>query len=227
MAISKRTRFEVMRRDGNRCIYCGATAKETQLTIDHVIPIALGGTDDLTNLVTACTPCNSGKTSVNADEEFVARVDDDTARWRRAMAVAARIRRDESDTRAEELAQLEIAWHKWTYKADESPIPLPEDWTIGAEGMLVAGLPIEEMLRLIPVAMRANLRTNMDVPEWRYFMGCCKRVLRDIETTARSLIDSRDTAARAEIDAAAPEPAVEPGITDERRERAPTLEDLP
>lgn len=30
-------------------------------TIDHVIPIALGGSDEEINLVTACLPCNLSK----------------------------------------------------------------------------------------------------------------------------------------------------------------------
>lgn len=63
MAVSKRLRFEILRRDGHRCRYCGAGALAAPLTVDHVTPLALGGTDDPSNLATACEPCNSGKTS--------------------------------------------------------------------------------------------------------------------------------------------------------------------
>lgn len=45
-------------RDGNRCIYC---MSPLQLCIDHIYPIALGGTDDYDNLGVACKACNSGK----------------------------------------------------------------------------------------------------------------------------------------------------------------------
>ena len=62
--LSKRTRFEVMKRDGHRCRYCGATAVEVRLVVDHVVAVANGGTDDATNLVTACEPCNAGKSAV-------------------------------------------------------------------------------------------------------------------------------------------------------------------
>ena len=48
MAISKRTRFEVLRRDNYTCRYCRST--ESELTLDHVTPVALGGTDEITNL---------------------------------------------------------------------------------------------------------------------------------------------------------------------------------
>ncbi len=64
MAVSKRTRFEVLRRDNFTCRYCRST--EGALTIDHVIPVALGGTDDPDNLVAACHDCNAGKGSISA-----------------------------------------------------------------------------------------------------------------------------------------------------------------
>lgn len=38
------------------CTYCGATE---DLTGDHVIPLAAGGTSDPSNVVVACRPCNS------------------------------------------------------------------------------------------------------------------------------------------------------------------------
>lgn len=61
-AISKKTRFEVFKRDGFRCVYCGAHPSETVLLeIDHVHPVADGGTNDMDNLVTACWDCNRGK----------------------------------------------------------------------------------------------------------------------------------------------------------------------
>lgn len=67
MAVSKRLRYEVLRRDQYRCRYCGATAATATLTIDHVTPVALGGKDEMANLVTACEPCNAGKTSTAPD----------------------------------------------------------------------------------------------------------------------------------------------------------------
>lgn len=45
-------------RDGERCVYCES---KTSLVVDHMVPIALGGTDDIDNLALACKPCNSGK----------------------------------------------------------------------------------------------------------------------------------------------------------------------
>lgn len=42
----------------SECVYCGVN---DATAIDHVIPRFIGGSDDLTNLVPACTSCNSRK----------------------------------------------------------------------------------------------------------------------------------------------------------------------
>ena len=93
MAVSKRTRFEVLRRDNYTCRYCGASAPEVQITVDHVVPVALGGSDDPTNLACACWACNSGKASTKPDEQTVADVSEDAIRWAKAMQSAAEMDR--------------------------------------------------------------------------------------------------------------------------------------
>lgn len=59
--ISKRLRFAIFARDSFACRYCGKQADESPLHIDHIIPVAKGGTNDEQNLVTACADCNLGK----------------------------------------------------------------------------------------------------------------------------------------------------------------------
>lgn len=54
-------RFEVLKRDGFACRYCGRKAPEVTLHVDHVVPRAKGGSDDPSNLVAACSACNQGK----------------------------------------------------------------------------------------------------------------------------------------------------------------------
>lgn len=43
------------------CRYCGSTPEESELQVDHIVPIAKGGTNSLLNLITACRLCNAGK----------------------------------------------------------------------------------------------------------------------------------------------------------------------
>lgn len=64
MAVSKRLRFEVLRRDDHTCQYCGRSAPDVELQVDHVVPVTLGGRDEPSNLRTACRACNSGKSSI-------------------------------------------------------------------------------------------------------------------------------------------------------------------
>lgn len=66
--ISKKTRFEVLKRDSFSCQYCGASAPEAILHIDHIKPVSKGGNDDILNLVTACSDCNLGKSNVELDD---------------------------------------------------------------------------------------------------------------------------------------------------------------
>jgi 5-methylcytosine-specific restriction endonuclease McrA len=40
------------------CVYCGA---DNPTSVDHVVPVAAGGVTDLSNLVPACSRCNSSK----------------------------------------------------------------------------------------------------------------------------------------------------------------------
>ena len=60
----------VFARDGHACVYCGA---REDLTVDHVLPLSRGGTNDLYNLVTACRPCNSSKNAKTPQEWEAAR----------------------------------------------------------------------------------------------------------------------------------------------------------
>lgn len=51
------SRRGVLRRDGQRCGYCGGAAN----TIDHVQPRSRGGADSWENLVACCLRCNNAK----------------------------------------------------------------------------------------------------------------------------------------------------------------------
>lgn len=59
--IPRKLRHEVFKRDGYRCRECGASKDETSLEIDHITPVARGGTNDIDNLQTLCRECNRMK----------------------------------------------------------------------------------------------------------------------------------------------------------------------
>lgn len=57
------TRLGIYIRDGFRCVYCGRSARELRmgLTLDHLVPVSLGGSNAPSNLVTCCRSCNSSR----------------------------------------------------------------------------------------------------------------------------------------------------------------------
>lgn len=59
--IESRLRHECFKRDGYKCVECGATKEEKMLHCDHIIPVSQGGTDELCNLQTLCDNCNLAK----------------------------------------------------------------------------------------------------------------------------------------------------------------------
>lgn len=81
MGVSKRLRYEVFRRDGHACKYCGARAPQVPLTIDHIVPRTLGGTDAPENLAAACFDCNAGKSSTRPDDALVLEVEGVERDW--------------------------------------------------------------------------------------------------------------------------------------------------
>jgi 5-methylcytosine-specific restriction endonuclease McrA len=80
----RKLREAVFRRDGHVCWRCGRYAG----TVDHVIPVALGGTHALSNLRPACQPCNSS-TGASMGNRMYPR----TPPWRRDAWARAAVRR--------------------------------------------------------------------------------------------------------------------------------------
>ena len=50
------------------CQFCGRKPPSSELTIDHLVPLAHGGLDEMTNYVTCCKPCNERKDSLPLQE---------------------------------------------------------------------------------------------------------------------------------------------------------------
>lgn len=71
-SISNKIRFEVFKRDSFTCQYCGKKAPDVVLNVDHIKPVAKGGTNDMFNLITSCFECNNGKRDIplNRQEEL-------------------------------------------------------------------------------------------------------------------------------------------------------------
>lgn len=182
MAVSKRLRFEILRRDQYTCRYCGAKAPDVPLRVDHVIPESLGGTDESDNLVTACEPCNTGKTSIAPDSPIVADVAADALRWARAMALASAERVIEHARMQKLYTAFDDEWTNWTNGYGDT-CPRPARWKDTIDQLLRAGLTMDDLIELIDVAMSSRADDT-----WRYWCGCCWKRLRKLQERAAELV---------------------------------------
>ena len=72
ITIPASVRQYVFERDRFQCQSCGLDQKldpTAKLTIDHIIPLATGGSNDMSNLQTLCQRCNQKK-SHHYDDRF-------------------------------------------------------------------------------------------------------------------------------------------------------------
>lgn len=59
--IPSSVRVSALHRDGYKCVFCGRSAKQIQLEVDHIVPFSKGGSNEPSNLQTLCFDCNRGK----------------------------------------------------------------------------------------------------------------------------------------------------------------------
>lgn len=176
MAVSKRTRYEVLRRDNHTCRYCGGTAPDAKLTIDHVTPVTLGGTDHPDNLVAACTDCNAGKSSVPPGAPLVDDVKEADAKWAGAIKRAGEIRAAEREQEDIYVRVFDDVWDHWR----------PDNYRDSLTQMRSAGLSRDEMADAAMIA-----RTNRGIDDrWRYFCGVSWRKVAKLQEIAKALLEA-------------------------------------
>jgi HNH endonuclease len=194
MAVSKRLRYEILRRDSFTCRYCGASAPDVPLRVDHVTPVALGGGDEPTNLATSCEPCNSGKTSSTPDAALVADISSDALRWAAALKQAAEELRAKDEPKHAYRAAFEAAWGGWTWgrSGKKKPLDLPGGWKTSLDAFREAGLPEEVWPDVVEKAM-TNPTVKFD-NTFRYCCGIAWRMVRELQEQARLLVGLADSA---------------------------------
>lgn len=134
MPVTKRTRYEVLKRDSHTCRYCGGAAPDVKLTVDHVLPTALGGSDAPDNLVAACRDCNAGKASSAPDASLVADVREDALRHAELMRQAYAVLVERLGERDDYIEEFKDAY---TYE------PMPDDWRNSIARWFEMGVPVE------------------------------------------------------------------------------------
>lgn len=150
MTVTKRTRFEVLRRDDHTCQYCGAKAPDVTLQIDHVIPVALGGDDKPGNLVTACRDCNSGKASIPPDSPLVQALSAEAAAY--ALGMTDKMTRFRADLESldDYAAEFHERWDCW--RINDEPLPLPAEYKMTLFRWKQMGIPVSVFDLAVPTA---------------------------------------------------------------------------
>lgn len=118
--LSKKTRFEVFKRDSFKCQYCGACAPEAVLVVDHIDPLSKDGADDMMNYITACQPCNAGKSDRTLGDNTV------LAKQKGQL--------DELNERREQLEMM-LKWRDGLKEIDDFQVDMVADaWNTAAPG---------------------------------------------------------------------------------------------
>lgn len=199
MAISKRLRYEVLRRDDHTCRYCGAKAPDVEITVDHVVPKALGGSDDPSNLVAACRDCNSGKTSSTPDAPLLADVADKALEWAQAMRQAQAQMLADVEARSRNRDQFLESWNSWTREIGSGREPLPMDpgWQFTVDQLTAAGLPVAVLGECIDIAMTRTTRPGRRGIDhqnvFRYMCGVAWNKVTELQEAARKVGSTPDS----------------------------------
>ncbi|MEX0775885.1 MAG: HNH endonuclease [Phycisphaeraceae bacterium] len=134
-SLPKKIRFEVLKRDSFQCQYCGASAPNVLLQIDHVKPVANGGTNDILNLITSCTECNSGKGARELDDD--------------AALVKQQNQLQELNERREQL-ELMIQWKEELSNLKETLVDrVAEHWSKRVGGFSPTETGLQTLRRLV------------------------------------------------------------------------------
>lgn len=169
----KKLRFEVFKRDGFICQYCGAHPPTVILVVDHIAPVADGGQTVIDNLVTACEPCNQGKgarplisipESLSSKAERVAEAEEQIRGYQQIM----RSRADRIESETWEVA--EILWPGCGVRGAKSA-------DLTSIKRFVEKLGVIECLAMADSAVARGFYANR---MFRYFCGGCWARMREL-----------------------------------------------
>lgn len=168
--LSKRVRFEVFKRDGFRCSYCGRHPPDVLLEVDHIIPVCEGGDDVDDNLTSACFDCNRGKAGIPLSSvpkslpekaAEVAEREEQLAGYRAVMKARA----DRIDQDAFDVAAILL------FKAPGEEFRVDRRWLVSIK-KFIGLLPLHEIEEAAELAC-ANAPIGSDYRRFLYFCKVC------------------------------------------------------
>ncbi len=180
-AVSKKSRFDVFKRDRFTCQYCGRTPPTVILELDHITPVASDGGNENLNLITSCFDCNRGKGDRHLDQvapPLASRIAEEQERREQVQQFNEFLLQRRND---EIKAVREIAIY-WCDKAtDAQPGKLMANEARQASlRRFLQNLTQVELLDAIDIARGKRPWTlKNDDYSWRYFCGICWKIIKE------------------------------------------------
>lgn len=100
-------RIKVYNRSKGRCAICGDFIPFDEFTVDHITPLAKGGTNDISNLQSACKTCNHIKQDI-LPQDLISKL---------TQIILYQLRTQYNDTLWRELKKLRKRW--WSKRLNE------------------------------------------------------------------------------------------------------------
>lgn len=172
-SISKKLRFDVFKRDAFACQYCGAHPPKAILHVDHINPVANGGSNNINNLITACDCCNLGKG---------ARLLSDIPKSLKDKAAEVAEREEQikgyNDILMQKMVRIEN--EAWDVAAAIEGVEFVETFNssnLESIKVFLDRLPFPDVLQ---AARKSNARIRCGVDRFKYFCGICWGKIREL-----------------------------------------------
>ena len=172
-AIGKKLRFEIFKRDGFSCAYCGNTPPAVVLEVDHITAVANGGENDPDNLITSCFDCNRGKgarelsskiPSISERMKREAELEEQLKAYRQLKkAISRRMNRD--------VKRIESAFT--THFPDRV---FTDSFRSSIKTNFIPHFDVDELEGFMH---RACAKTGEPTPATKFFCGLCWKIIRD------------------------------------------------
>ena len=176
MSISKKTRFEIFKRDGFRCLYCGQVPPAVILEVDHVVPVSKGGADDEHNLATSCFACNRGK-SGNGLSQLPSGHHDTIDQRREKLEQLQAITELTLELKKHEEIMFQIVSDRWiTLDGND-----PEEFCLSGEPesavrRFLKLLPLPEVIEAVDISFSGG---RSKYQQFKFFCGICWRKIKN------------------------------------------------
>lgn len=169
MSLSKKARFEVFKRDKFTCQYCGNRPPEIVLECDHIQPVAKGGSDDYSNLITSCFDCNRGKRDNELGDS-----DCENVQAMQLETIAQLAAFNQMLIESQEVRKVQ---NEWVYEQVSTNINVQIlDKDKRSIDTFLRRLGIDQ---IIEASELTGLRGMSPTQSWRYFCGVCWRMIKE------------------------------------------------